>query len=812
MFRNYLVTALRNFTRHKLFSFINIAGLVVAFVCATFIALLVRDELSFDSWVPDSQNVYRAEISLYFPGEPPVVSSATPFVLGPTMKADLPDVLAETHITPQNSTVKVGDRQFSEHLDAVDPNFFSVIELPLVEGSATTAFMKPGSVVLSQKAARKYFGLTNALGRTIAVDGYLLTVTGIARDLPRNTQLSGDVFIPNTSRATQISQESRTDWFQFNGYTYVRLAHGADPRQVEEKTHQLFARHVDADAVEAYHIPADKMVQAHIVPFREVHLTSDQRGGMTPGGSWTTVYGFGAIAVLIIFIACFNFMNLATARAIMRAREVSLRKVMGARRRQLIVQFLGESIFAALIALVLALAAIEMLLPAYDRFIDRPIAFAYFSDWPLMLGIVVVAAAAGLLGGLYPAFVLSGFRPATTLKTSASGRGGSGALRTGLVIVQFAISIGLGIAALVVFAQITYARNLDLGFNRDNIVVIAARNAPAMTASGAESFLHALDTDPNIVAAAQSNAIPFNSSESHSNASVPGNPARLTLRTIDISPEFAAVYGMKLVAGRMLSRRRSTDISNLSSPQNDLADGSNVMVDEMAARMFGFTPADAVGKVIKVGDRRVTIVGVFHTALFHAARYEPISTIYYFNPLHLDGFSVRVRGGHLSEGTAAIGRIWQRFIPTVAIRWHLLDELFNALFSADEKQGALFAVFVGIAIFIASLGLFGLAAFTAERRTKEIGIRKTFGARTRDIVWLLLWQFSVPVLVANVVAWPVAYYYLQSWLESYAYRISLNPFYFVAVGVAALMIAWATVLVHALRVARANPVHALRYE
>jgi putative ABC transport system permease protein len=708
--------------------------------------------------------------------------------------------------------VKVGDRQFSEHLDAVDPNFFSVIELPLVEGSAATTFLKPDSVVLSQKAAHKYFGPENPLDRTILIDGNPLTVTAIVRDLPHNTQLSGDVFIPNTSRAAQIPQETKTDWFQFNGYTYVKLAPRADAAQVQEKAHQLFARHIDADVVEAFHIAADKMVRARIVPFSEVHLTSDSRGGMTPGGSWTTVYGFSAIAVLIIFIACFNFMNLATARAMMRAREVSLRKVMGARRRQLVAQFLGESIFAALIALVLAFAVIEILLPAYDRFIDRPIAFGYVSDWPLMLCIVVVAIAAGLLGGLYPAFVLSGFRPATTLKTNTSGQGGSGVLRTSLVIMQFAISIGLGIAALVVFAQITYARNLDLGFNRDNIVVINTGNPLAPTASGAESFLHALDADPNIVAAAQSNAIPFNSSESHSNASVPGNPGRFTVRTIDISPEFAAVYGMKLVAGRMLSRSRSTDIGNSPNPQNDVAAGSNVMVDEMAARMFGFAPADAIGKVIKIGDRSVTIVGVFHTALFHAARYEPMSTLYYFNPLHLDGFSVRVRAGHLSEGVAAVERVWQRFNPTVAIRWHHLDELFNALFSTDEKQGALFAVFVGIAIFIAAMGLFGLAAFTAERRTKEIGIRKTFGARTRDIVRLLLWQFSVPVLIANIVAWPVAYYYLQSWLETYAYRISLNPLYFVAVGIAALVIAWVTVLAHALRVARANPVRALRYE
>jgi putative ABC transport system permease protein len=813
MFSNYLVTALRNFAGHRLFSFINIAGLAVALACAIFIALFIRDELSYDKWIPNTQNVYRAEISLLFPGVPPTISTATPFILGPTMQADLPEVVAETHITPQNSTVKVGDRQFSERVNSVDPNFFGFIQLPLIEGGAANVFRQPESVVLSQSAARKYFGKADALGKTLTVDAtHPMTVTGVMRDLPHNTQLSGDVFIPNTSRADQVVQEARKNWFEFEGYTYIKLAPGADAARTQEKTHQLFARHISADDVSAFHISADKMVKASLVPFRDVHLTSDKRGGLTPGGSWTTIYGFAAIAVLILAIACFNFMNLATARAMMRAREVSLRKVMGAKRRQLIVQFLGESVLMALVSLIFALAVVEILLPAFDRFLDRQIAFHYLADWPLTLGIAAAAVIAGLLGGIYPALVLSGFRPAATLKTNSSGQGGSGLLRTVLVVLQFAISIGLGIAALVVFAQITYARNLDLGFDRDNIVVIDLGGDPAMTPASAESFLHALDADPNIVSAAQSNATPFNSNESRSNASVPGNPAQFAVRTINMSPEFPAVYGMKLAAGRMLSRDRGTDSSNAKGGGSDVDAGTNVMIDEMAARMFGFTPASAIGKVIKDGDQRVAIVGVLHNALFHAARDEPISTLYYYNPAGLRGFSIRLKAGHIQDGVAAVDRIWQRFAPTVAIKRHFLDDLFDKLFAADETQGAMFGIFVGIAVFIACLGLFGLAAFTAERRTKEIGVRKVFGARTRDIVRLLLWQFSIPVLIANLIAWPVAWYYLHHWLESYAYRITLNPLYFVAAGVVALVIAWVTIIAHAVNVARANPIDALRYE
>jgi putative ABC transport system permease protein len=780
----------------------------VALACAIFIILFIEDEISFDKWVPDSANVYRAEISLYFPGQPPVISTSSPFPLAPTMKAELPEVTAETHITPQNSTVLVGERQFSERINVVDPDFFSVIALPLVEGGAANVFAQPESVVLSQTAAHKYFGDADPLGKIVTVDGkHPLTVTGVMRDLPHNTQLDGDVFLPNTSKADQLSQDDRTQWFSFHGYTYVRLVPGADIARVEQKTQQVFARHIPADLVTSLHVRGDQIVKARIVRFADVHLTSDKNGAMRPGGSWTTVYGFVAIATLIVLIACFNFMNLATARATMRAREVSLRKVMGAKRRQLVVQFLGESVLTALLAVLLALALVEVLLPAYDGFIGRPIELNYISDWPLTLGIFLVAVLSGLLGGAYPALVLSGFRPAATLKTNASGQSGSGLLRTVLVVLQFAISIGLGIAALVVFAQIRYARDIDLGFNHDNIVVIGGNSDPVMTSAASDSFVHTLDADPNIAGAARSSAVPFEMNDSRSNVSAPGNPQDFTARMIDISPELPAVYDLKLVAGRFLSRDHGTDISKSLDTENEVSAGTNVVIDAMAARMFGFSPAGAVGKTIKIGDRRVTIVGVIQNALFHAAQDAPIATIYYFNPvIRLDSFSIRLKGGHIPAALVAIDRTWKRFAPTVAIRRHFLDDMFDKLFVAEEQEGAMFGLFVGIAISIACLGLFGLAAFTAERRTREIGIRKVFGARTRDVVRLLLWQFSVPVLLANAIAWPIAWYYLHNWLESFAFRIELGPVYFLAAGLVALLIAWATVISHAMRVARANPV------
>jgi len=815
MFWNYLLSAFRNFARHRLYSFINIAGLAVGLACATFILLFLQDELSFDAWIPDSQNLYRVEMTGHMPGTEPIPLTTSPFLLGPTMQVELPEVAGQTRIMPQTNTVSIGDKQFSEHVNAVDPNFFKTIKLPLVEGTPASAFAHPDSVVLSQTTAGIYFGNSDPVGKVLTFDAtHALTVTGVMRDLPYNTQIAGGIFIPVTSKAVRLDDSSKNNWFDLQTWTYVRLAPGADPRRVESKIPGVFGRHLSPELAlflrTSVRASIEKFVSADVVPFHDVHLKTDHFGGMKPGGSETTVYGFAAIALLIMLIACFNFTNLATARAVMRAREVGLRKVVGAKRRQLIVQFLSESILTALLALVVALAIVEILLPAYDSFLGRSIALHYVENWPLVLCVIAIAVLAGLLGGIYPALVLSGFRPASALKPAAASQTGSGFLRNVLVVFQFAVSIGLGIAAIVVFAQIGHARQLDLGFNRDNMVVVDLSEA-GMTSSTVESIVHTLASGQSIAGVALSDKVPFQADDNFTTVTIPGNPQSISFRRIVISPEFPAVYGMKLLAGRLLSRDRGTDISREHG--NDIGNGTNVIVDASAAHALGLTPESAFGKQISIMSSHVTIVGVIQNALFHGARTVAVApAVYYYRPEYLGTLSIRVKGGHVADGLAFIDATWHRFVPGVAIQRHFLDDSFDKLFAADEKQGAMFGLFVGIAIFIACLGLFGLAAFTAERRTREIGIRKIMGARTQNIVRLLLWQFSVPVLVANIIAWPVAWYYLRHWLDSYAYRIELSPLYFAAAGLVALLIAWLTVIGHAVRVARANPVHALRYE
>jgi putative ABC transport system permease protein len=829
MFQNYLITALRNFTRHKLYSFINIAGLTVGLACAIFIILFVWDQLSYDRWIPDTGSLYRVEATISDPGQRPNRLAAIAFPVTQAMLEQIPEVKARTRLVRMGVSILVGDKIFPEKMDVVDSNFLQVIKLPLVSGAAGTALARPDSVVLSQARARKYFGDVPALGRTLLMSAeycdasydceirrHTLTVTAILRDLPHNTQLTADLMMSNISDLAPITPELRTNWSYFSGWGYVRLAPGADPAAVTRKISAIFDRSFDPAKQMSIKLKGSQVLEPHLTTFLDDHLSTDKYdggggGSMTPPGSWTIVYGFGAIGVLILLVACFNFTNLATARAIVRAREISLRKVVGATRRQLMAQFLCESMLTAFIALILALALTEMLLPAFDRFLNMPIAFHYLQDWPLLLFVLGIGLLTGFLSGIYPALVLSGFRPAMALRMSGSNQQGTGLTRTTLVVLQFAVSIGLGIAALVIFAQISFARSIDLGFRRDGIVVLNANNLPQ---KAVQSLALALRASPAISNTAFAQSIPLDNNHNNWPVRLPGSPASQLFVMLPASPTYMQLFGIQLLAGRFLSEQRAGDMVN----PGDLISGkqkspANILINASAARRLGFTPQQAVGKTLILYTGMVNIAGVVADVKADGPGSLANGTIYpYWSRNSGSNLSVRIRDGRVREALSFIEQTWRAFAPSLALQWHFMDDDYNKQFLNDERQGTIFGLFVGVAIFIAAMGLFGLAAFSAERRTKEIGIRKTFGARTRDIIMLLVWQFSIPVLIANLIAWPVAYYYLHHWLEGYAYRISLSPLYFVGAGVAALVIAWITVIAHAAHVARANPIHALRYE
>jgi putative ABC transport system permease protein len=824
MLRNYLTVVLRNLVRHKLYSAITVSGLAVGLACAIFISLFVRDELSFDRWLPGVERLYRLEETINIPGRPAQDVAVTAFALPKVMAEEIPEVTGFTRLIAEGITLNHGAMQFVESTLAVDPHFFTMIRIPLSMGDPERVLAQPQSVVLSETTARKYFGVANPLGQILTVsrppcpadtpscstEPVALTVTGVFKDIPINSQLSGDVIIPNTSSADSFSKTEKADWEEQAGWGYVTLAPGADPDTVIAKLNPILDRELGPGLRRINErVPGHTVNSIHLTPFLRVHLDSARYAfNLTQPGSWTLIVGLVAIGGAIMLMACFNFMNLATAQASLRSREIAVRKAFGARRVQLVTQFLGEAILLALLALVFAIALEEVLLSPFNSFMRRSITFGRFEDWPMLLILFTIAITAGLLSGIYPALILSGFRPASILRGSVASGGGSGLLRKGLVIIQFSVTIALGIVTLVVFAQIGHDRKVDLGFQHDNVVILGS---DGLTVTARESMVEQLARYPGIEAVGQSFNSPFGSGQALGVAQMPGISAQVPLYHLTISPSFRSLYRIPLLAGRDLSHERTDDQYVADHGFSD-EEGRNILINAAAAARFGLNPAQMIGKTITFNGGHVVVVGVIGDIRLQGAHESVRPTLYYAKPLLARVISIRVRPNRLPDTLAFIDRTWHAFSPTTAVSRFFLDDLFAQLYSTEERQGRIFSIFVGLAIFIAVLGLFGLAAFTAGRRTKEIGLRKVFGARTIDVILLLLRQFSMPVLVANVIAWPIAWYYLNRWLQGFADRISLNLTYFVAVGVVALVVAWATIFAHTLRVARANPVQALRHE
>jgi putative ABC transport system permease protein len=822
MFRHYLKLAVGTLASHKLYSVINILGLSVALTCVVFVILFVRRELSYDEWIPGSQDLYAVEVTMRMPDAPPVNIGAVPYPMGGAMRSQIPGVTGVTRLLQKTLTLTRGDRQFlAKSVDFVNGNFFSIIRLPFVEGEPDSALSQPESVVLSEAAARSYFGDADPMGRTLITNigscrkhgatcqgqTVSLRVTGVVRDLPQNSQLSGTVFIPMGSLADPMSAQERQNWFADNLFTYVTLAPGVKPATVLAAMPPVLDRDAAGLLQQAgIQWRGSRLYRIHLTPFTRVHLSASRWiANMTPPGSWNTLYGVIVIGILVLLVACFNFTNLATARAALRKREIGLRKTLGATRGQLTVQFLTEAVFLAFVSLLCAVAAADVLLPVFNSFLHQSLALNYGKDWRLDLMLVGVATAAGLISGIYPAVFLSRLRPVSTLQTKSGHSRTSIGLRDALVLMQFAISIGLGIATMVVFRQVDFARNLNLGFDRKDILVIA--NSTLM-GTRQEAFAAALRANPGIQSVALSEYLPFGSGLNQGTVQVPGHPSQLTLNWMSSGPDYPHTYGIRLVAGRFLSASRGTD----RFTGTDAKSIPNLLVNAAGARALGFTPRNAVGQTILFGGTHAHIVGVLANAKVDGAR-EPVApTVYIFDPNRPMDISVRLRPGDMSQTLSFIDRTWHAFEPTVAIQRSFLDASFERLYRSDERNGTVFGVFVLVAIFIACLGLYGLVVFTAERRTKEVALRKISGARTLEILKSMLWRISLPVMLANAIAWPVTYYYLQDWLQGFANHISLNPGYFLTAGTVALLIAWATVFVHTLRLAHTSPIHALRYE
>ena len=830
MFRNYLTVAVRNLVKHKLYSAINIVGLAVGLAACILILLFVRNELTFDRHVAEAERVHQVVIRAQLPGRAADTVANTMVPLADAMKQAFPEVELRANLVSQGITLRQGDKLFAETVLAADPEFLEIFDLEFLEGDRATALRDRAGLVLGEEAARKYFGDEPALGRTMTIDGqHDVRVTGVLKALPPNTHLRFDMLMPMGSPAVRNLEFLRTQWGNVSATTYVRLQPGVDLEDFNRRFVDWSKTAMPEMRSPNGVIRLSDIFTPRLRPLLSIN-TDPIPSQMRPGTSLTEIYTFSAVAVLVLAIASINFMNLATARATQRAREVSVRKVVGASRGQIVAQFIGESVLLTGIGLLLAMALVELLLPAYSGFLGKELAFDYGD--PALVGILLgLAAIVGIAGGSYPAFFLSAFNPATVLKGASSGvGGGSGRLRMALVIVQFAISIALMVSTAVVYGQFLFAQNKDLGFDKENVVVVEGFATRAMREK-ARAVADLIARDPRIAAVSATGITPGTFDENNTNIRMPGRDSSelLVLRNEVVDFDFFQTMGMTLAAGRPFERSRGTDMVERpewlrpggqrppGTPENfEMA--ASVILNESAVKRLGFASNEAaLGQTYGASagpgaSFKFTIIGVVRDFHFRSVR-DPIAPAhFYIDPAQFDAVAVRIRPGDLAGALAAVDDAWRQVFPDNPVQRVFLDDRIEQLYAQERQAASMFAAFAGLAIVIACLGLFGLASFTAERRTKEIGLRKVLGAGVSDIVRLLVWQFSKPVLLANLIAWPVAWYGLSRWLEGFTYRIDLNPALFVGAGVTALAIAWITVGLHAAKVAQAKPIRALRYE
>ncbi|MDQ4086469.1 MAG: ABC transporter permease [Pseudomonadota bacterium] len=836
MWRNYVTVGLRALTKSRTYAFINIFGLAIGLAACLMLLLYVRYERSYDEWLPNAANVYQLQnISVDRETGEQYGLQMSQYVAGTALQQDFPEVEARVHAAGAAPVVlRNGEALAVEDAIAVDGPFFDVLPLPLVRGDPRTALAQPQNIVLSETEARRLFGEEDPVGRTLTLVRYGRhvdhRVTGVIRDVPRNSHLRINMIIRMDPTAYFAEfPDYVTSWGEISGWNYVRLRPGTDPARIHAALPQWERRNIPPIDYGQGAIDGGQFQDWRLVNVRNVHLSDAQMGTMAPGNDETTILTFTIVAFLILFMAAVNFTNLATARASQRAREVALRKVLGANRRQLIAQFLGESMLLTAIAMVVALAATELLLPLLANFLDANFSMRYFGEDGLIVPIILLVLLVGAVGGLYPAFYLSRFQPAAVLKAnkSSSEAAGTGRLRSALVVAQFAISIGLIICTAVVYAQTVHARTADPGFRREGILQISNLGRKQLEPMR-ETIIRQIERVEGVSSVASTAIGVSTGSTMGRSVYLPGRDEPVNIGNYAVGERFFETMGIERVAGRLFDPNRPMDridvpLDNDPEAERALAQrGGNVVINELAAQRLGYRdPREAVGKPVRValspfnpeaGLAPVTIVGVVKDTRFRSIR-QPLEPIMYrLGSDYQNYLVVRYDTGDPGAVRDRIEQVWRRIAPDVPFEAEYSEDIVAELYTAEQARAQVFAGFALLAIIVACLGLFGLAAFTAERRTKEIGIRKVLGARTRDIVKLLAWQFSKPIIIANLIAWPAAWWAMRDWLNTFDARIDLGPTPFVLAGALALAIALGTIGAHAIKVARANPIHALRYE
>jgi ABC-type antimicrobial peptide transport system permease subunit len=784
MFNNYLKIAFRNIKRHKGYYFINIAGLTIGIVCFILIGLWVKDELSFDRFHQKKDRIFRV-LNRNHDGS---ADFNITYALGPALKAEYPEVEESCRVCLWfGSHVKYQDKIYAErNIYLSDPSFFKIFSFPFIRGNPETALSDKYSIVLTEQMAQKYFGDEDPIGKVLhlALMQGDFTVNGVIENIPMNSHLRFDLI----GRIEFLGEDRLSRWEEWSGPNYVLLQPEVSPADFEAKISGLYKKNVSPDTT---YVP-------ELQPLTRVHLYELGRPGQVK-----KVTMFSVIAVFILLMACINFMNLATAQSSKRALEVGMRKVMGALRRQIIRQFLGEAVLIAFFALILALIVGEAVLPYFNQFTGKSLVLLSEASFPLVLTLLLATLGTGILAGSYPSLFLSAFQPIQTLKSQHSFRNKGGGIRKALIVVQFAISIGLIVCTLLVSSQLRYIQKRDLGLERDHVV--GAYVYPVLNLRF-EAFKNFLLTQPGIKNVTSAAQLPFSVGE-NIQIDWEGNPTD-EMMSVDytcVDYDFFKTFDMQILQGRPFSKEYQTDKKTAC------------VINETVARRMGI--ANPIGTNIYMNHpawpesfRPARVIGVvrdFHARSLHTAIRPFVFRMY--KPWHQYAF-IKIDGLHTQEALARIEEAYKTYSPDIPFDYLFLDEAFNQQYTSERQLGELFNGFSLLSVVIACLGLFGLASYTTEQKTKEIGIRKVLGASIPGIVALTTREFLKWILVANLLAWPIAYFVMSKWLQDFAYRIDISVWTFLLAAALALIIALLTLSWQTIRAARANPVESLKYE
>jgi len=818
MFRNYLAAALRNLARNKLVSCINVAGLALGFAAALLIGLYLRYELSFDDSLPGERQVYRISLTFERAGKAAEVWDTADPSVAAFLRLDYPEIAMSARIGDTWPSVRRGDVAFPEQVFFAEPDFFRMLPFPTLAGNPATALDAPDGLVITRTIARRYFGDEDPLGKSLQLRlqqdiDVPVRVLAVIEDLPGNTHFNFRmVASTNASFAPKqyFATDDQTNTFELGAHTYIRLRDGATAERIKADAKSFLERH--------YPSAPGITPRLDILPISSVHLSPSGRSALSPTMNPRTLWTLGLVGLLVVLLAAINFVNLMTARAAQRVIEVGVRKSAGARRIDLIAQFLGEACVYVLVAGLLATAMVELALPAFNVLLSfgdelhqaATVSFQYWREPKLAAALLLAGLLLGILAGAYPAFVMSAMRPAAALqrRIAASGSSPVGQM---LVVVQLAILIALLVATAVIHRQTAYAMGEGLRIDREQVVLLSFAEQPASLA-----FMDAIAHIPGVRDVTAATGWPTNSDLSAGNFGRVADvqPVRLQVPTIDFN--FFEFYHLKPLAGRLPSRAHGTDLFVFENLKRPLS----VWVNESAIRALGFSsPAAAIGEQLKSfygpsaePPGTITIAGVVPDFPVDSVRTQIEPAMYVVAPAYLNLVSIRLNGKQMPEALAAVDDVWKRLGEPRAISRWFLDQYYHRLYFDIIQQRRVLGALCGVAVILACLGLFGLSIYTAQRRTKEIGVRKVLGASTSDVMRLLLWAFSKPVFWASAIAWPVSAWIMNRWLEGFVYRVPLGWWLLPTASLTALIIALMTVSAHSYAVARQQPVGALRYE